>query len=188
MIDEYLNLLGTLSPLNEESKAALSKHVSTKKVSKGDLILEYNEICRHVYYLNTGFARIFYYKHGKNITEWFADEKQFFFSISSYFEEKPSELIIEAIEDCELIMLSKSGQDALCKTNIEIANLVINFYSTSLILSQKRMESIQFESAASRYRNLLKLQPNILKKVPLQHIASFLGITQETLSRIRANL
>lgn len=188
MIDEYLNLLGTISPLSKESKAALVEHISIKKVSKRELILEYNDICKHLYYLNSGFVRIFYYKQGKDITEWFADEKQFFFSIGSYFEGKPSELIIEAIEDCELILLSKSGQDTLRHTNLEIANLIISFYSGSLILSQKRMESIQFESAASRYHNLLQIQPNILKKVPLQHIASFLGITQETLSRIRANI
>ena len=96
--------------------------------------------------------------------------------------------IIEAIEDCEIIQLSKEGQDLLRRTNLEISNLILGFYSRSLILSQKRMESLQFETASNRYQNLIENQPNILNKVPLQHIASFLGITQETLSRIRANL
>ena len=58
--------------------------------------------------------------------------------------------------------------------------------SVSLVLSQKRMDSIQFETAKQRYDSLLKIQPEILNRVPLQHIASFLGITQETLSRIRS--
>jgi len=188
MISEYLNRLNSISPLREETKSALSDHISIKKVSKGDNILKYQEICRHIYFIHSGFVRIFYFKNGKDITEWFADEKQFFFSITSYFENKPSQLIIEAIEDCELILLSKSGQDALRNTNLEIANLIIGFYSMSLILSQKRMESLQFETASKRYLNLMHMQPNILQKVPLQYVASFLGITQETLSRIRANL
>lgn len=164
------------------------EHITIKKVARGDFILRHGEICRHIYFVNKGFIRIFYYKNGKEITEWFADEKQFFFSIRSYFEAKPSNLIIEAIEDCEIIYLSKEGQDHLRKINLDIANLIIQFYAISLKLSQKRMDSIQFETAAQRYQNLLLVQPKILQKVPLQHVASFLGITQETLSRIRASL
>lgn len=188
MFTEYLNILDSYSPLSIESKALLSEHITLKKVSKGDFILKYGEICKHLYFVNKGFIRIFYYKNEKNITEWFADEKQFFFSITSYFKNVPSKLVIEAIEDCEIILLSKEGQDKLRKTNIEISNLIIQFFTVSLILSQKRMESLQFETAAHRYQNLLIDQPNILHKVPLQYVASFLGITQETLSRIRANI
>lgn len=188
MHDEYLNILDSYSPLSSESKESLKACISVKKVLKGDLVLKNNEVCRHIYFVNKGLVRIFYYKNGKDITEWFADEKQFFFSIGSYFQEQPSKLIIEAIEDSEIIQLSKEGQDRLRKTNLEISNLIIAFYSRSLVLSQIRMESMQFETAAKRYQNLMTQQPNILQKVPLQHIASFLGITQETLSRIRASL
>jgi hypothetical protein len=86
------------------------------------------------------------------------------------------------------VLLSKKGLESLKRSNLEVANLIIRFYSRSLILSQKRMDSLQFESASKRYLNLLRDQPNLIHKVPLQHVASFLGITQETLSRIRANL
>ena len=186
MLDDYLKVLNTIAPLSPESRESLQDCISVKKVPKGDHVLKFGETCRHIYFVHKGFVRIFYYKDGKDITEWFADEKQFFFSIRSYFEQRPSKLIIEALEDCEIIRLSKEGQDRLRQSNLEISNLIISFYSGSLIHSQKRMESMQFENAASRYQNLLSQQPNILKKVPLQHIASFLGITQETLSRIRA--
>jgi len=188
MLTEYLNILDKYYPLSSDTREELKEHISIKNFSKGDMILEFGEICNHLYFVNKGFTRIFYFKNGKEITEWFADEKQFFFSIISYFENKPSQLVIEAIEDCEIIELSKQGLESLRKSNVEIANLIIRFYSRSLILSQKRMESMQFETASMRYQNLLTRQPNILKKVPLQHLASFLGITQETLSRIRANL
>lgn len=187
MFSEYLNILNSYSPLSIQSKEALLEHITLKKFSKGDLILQYGDICKSIYFVHQGFVRIFYFKNGKDVTEWFADEKQFFFSIVSYFENQPSKLIIEAIEDCEIIQLSKKGQDELKKSNLEIANLIIQFYTFSLILSQKRMESLQFEMASKRYEKMLLEQPNILHKVPLQYIASFLGITQETLSRIRAN-
>jgi CRP-like cAMP-binding protein len=188
MINEYINILNSISPLGPESREEISEYISVCKVPRGGLILKYGEICRHIYFVNRGFVRIFYYKNGKDVTEWFADEKQFFFSITSYFRSEPSQLIIEAIEDCEIIRLSKEGQDRLKRTNLEISNLIIGFYTRSLMLSQNRMDSIQFETAANRYHNLLEQQPNILNKVPLQHVASFLGITQETLSRIRASI
>ena len=188
MFTEYLNGLQNVSPLSNKSRIALLKHVSQKDISKGNYVLKHGEICKHIYYVNKGFVRIFYFKNGKNITEWFANEKQYFFSITSYFNEIPSNLVIEAIEDSEIILLSKTGLEQLRKTNIEIANLLIKFFSRSLILSQQRMESIQFETAKQRYTKLLEDQPEILNKVPLQFIATFLGITQETLSRIRTQI
>ena len=188
MLIDYFDILDGFYPLSPETKADLARHISTRQVRKGEMILEFGSVCDHIYFVNRGVIRIFYYKEGKEITEWLADEKQFFFSIVSYFEDRPSRLIIEAIEDCEIIQLPKEGLESLKRSNLEVANLIIGFYSTSLILSQKRMESLQFESASKRYQNLLREHPNLVGKVPLQHVASFLGITQETLSRIRASL
>ncbi len=188
MLKEYFDILDSYYPLSPETKANLVRHISMRQAKKGDMILEFGSVCDHIYFVNRGVIRIFYYKDGKEITEWLADEKQFFFSIVSFFEDRPSRLIIEALEDCEIIQLSKEGLESLKRSNLEVANLIIGFYSTSLILSQKRMESLQFESASKRYQNLLREHPNLVGKVPLQHVASFLGITQETLSRIRASL
>lgn len=188
MFTEYLNILSEVSHLSEKSKNELLPLLSIKTISKRDFVLKHGEICKHVYFVNKGFVRIFYYKNDKDITEWFAGETRFCFSITSFFEDIPSKLVIEAIEDSEIIFLSKLGLENLRKTNIEIANLLNEFFSRSLIISQKRMESIQFETAKQRYFNLLKEQPAILNKVPLQYIATYLGITQETLSRIRSKV
>lgn len=186
MQTEFLNILNNLSPLSDSSRVLLSEFIQVKKVKKRDFLLKYDETCKHIYFINSGFLRIFYYKNNKDITEWFAKEKHFCFSISSYFNELPSKLIIEAIEDSEIISISKIGFEKLKKSNLEVANLFIELISGSLIGSQIRMDSIQFETAEQRYINLLKDQPEILQKVPLQYIATFLGITKETLSRIRA--
>lgn len=183
---DYFNRLNSISCLDGQSRSELFRHITIRNVSKGSFILKYDETCKHIYYVNKGLVRIFYYKNRKDITEWIASENHFLFSIISYFKNEPSKLIIEAIEDSEIILLAKEGLEKLRKTNIQISNLCTEFYSISLIYSQKRMESIQFETAKQRYNNLLSEQPKILNKVPLQYIASYLGITQETLSRIRA--
>jgi CRP-like cAMP-binding protein len=186
MHTEFLNILNDVSPLSDTSKLLLSEYIQVKKVRKKDFLLNYGETCKHIYFINEGFLRIFYYKNSKDITEWFAKEKHFCFSISSYFEEIPSKLIIEALEDSEILAISKVGFEKLRRTNLDVANLFIELISGSLIGSQIRMDSIQFETAEQRYTNLLKDQPEILKVVPLQYVATYLGITKETLSRIRA--
>lgn len=186
--DDILEVLGKVSPLSKESLVALTPYFSHQKLDKDDYILRNGEICKHIYFIQKGFARIFYFKNGKEITEWFAPEKTFCFSITSYFESVPSRLVIQCLESCEVIRLSKAGLDALSSKNLEIAHLLMTMFSRSLILSQKRMDSIQFETARQRYHKLLEEQPHILQKVPLQYIASFLGITSETLSRIRTGI
>ncbi|MCG9972379.1 Crp/Fnr family transcriptional regulator [Christiangramia crocea] len=188
IVREYLDTLSGLSPLSPQTRELLLNCISTRTISKGELLLEHGEVCKHIYYVDKGLMRIFYYKDKRDITEWFAGDKQFLFSVRSYFEETPSKLIIEALEDSEVILLSKEKQEVLIKTNLEVANLMIKAFSYSLILSQKRMESIQFESAKERYVSLMEQQPEIIHKAPLQYIASFLGITQETLSRIRSKI
>lgn len=188
MIDEYLNKLNSFSPLSLESKNQLRPYISIKNIHKDELLLRHGHVCKHIYFVHKGFIRIFYYKEGKEVTEWLTGENHFFFSIESFFEKTPSHLIIEALEDSEIIQLSKKGLDTLRRQNLEVANLMIEWISGSLVLSQKRMNSIQFETAKQRYDHLLKQQPEMLNKVPLQYIASFLGITQETLSRIRAKI
>lgn len=186
MFSEYLDKLAQFSPLSEASRTQLKGCISVKSIPKGEYILKQGEVCKHLYFVNKGMVRIFYYKNGKEITEWFANEKHFCFSISSYFSQSPSNLIIEAIEDSEVFFLSKEAQYQLHKTNIEIANMMIASLSRALILSQQRMEALQFQTAKQRYYTLLEEHPEILKKVPLQYLASYLGMTQETLSRIRA--
>ena len=188
MFQEYFSILNSISPLGTESRQQLLQHISRRDVAKGENLLEKGETCRHLYFVKKGFLRIYYYKNGRNITEWFTEQKSFCFSITSYFSNSPSDLAIEALEDSHIIALSKTGLEDLRRSNLEVANLMIQFFSGSLIASQKRMESIQFESAKKRYKYLLKEQPEIIHKVSLQNIASFLGITQETLSRIRAQV
>ena len=188
MLDAYFRALEEFSPLDAKAKKQLEEFIVVTKVVKSDFILEQGVVCNYIYFLDQGFARQFYYKNGKEITEWFAAEKEFCFSIESYFHHTPSKLTIQALEDSVVIGLHKDALMELSKEHSQISQLALNMLSTSLVYSQQRMETILFESAKDRYRHLLETKPKIIQKVPLAHIASFLGITQETLSRIRAKL
>ncbi len=174
-----------MSPLSEESKQALNGVLRTYYFEKNEFLLKKGEISTCFYYLKKGATRIFYHKKEKEITEWLALNGEFFISIASFYKQKPSLLNIQAIESSEVIVIPHDDFIALSKKHHDIETLHRVILTECLLLSQERMESIQFENAQERYERLIKNRPEIVKRVSLTYIASFLGITLETLSRIR---
>lgn len=153
---------------------------------KFHLLVREQAVCDYIFFIKKGVARIYYYKNNKEITEWIAMDKQFFLSINSFFERTPSQLIIQTLEPSIVMGIHHNDLMKLASQHHEIETLFRKMLTRSLILSQYRMDSIQFETAQQRYENFLKNNPEIIQRVPLSFIASFLGITLETLSRIRA--
>ena len=157
-------------------------------VPKDHFLLRENTVSDYIYFIEKGIARIYYHKNGKEITEWIAMDGQFFLSINSFFERKPSRLIIQTLEAAVVSGIHYDQLMKLAAGYHEVETLFRKMMSGSLILSQYRMDSIQFESAQQRYKKLLQNNPEMIKRVPLSYIASFLGITLETLSRIRSSI
>lgn len=177
----------SLSPLSPESMGAYLHAWKHWSVPKDHLLLKENTVSDYIYFIDKGVARIYYYKNGKEITEWIAMDGQFFLSITSFFQRTPSYLIIQTIEPAEVYGIHHDEFMRLADKYHDVERLLRKMVTGSLILSQVRMDSIQFESAHQRYERLLKSTPQIIQRVPLTYIASFLGITLETLSRIRSH-
>ena len=175
-----------ISPLSEESSKAFIDAWKYWKTPKDFFLLKENEVSDYIYFIKKGVARILYYKKGKEITEWLALDEQFFLSITSFFQRTPSHLIIQTIEPSEVYGIHHDDFMRLADQYHDVERLLRKMVTASLILSQVRMDSIQFESAQQRYEKLLERSPQIVQRVPLTYIASFLGITLETLSRIRS--
>lgn len=185
-VEALQKAIADISPLSKESMSAFCqawKHWST---TKDFFLLKENTISDYIYFIEKGVARIYYYKNGKEITEWIALDGQFFLSIASFFQRIPSYLAIQTIEPSQVYGIHHDDLMKLADEYHDIERLLRKMVTTSLILSQERMDSIQFESAQQRYEKLLKTSPQIVQRVPLTYIASFLGITLETLSRIRS--
>jgi len=185
-VDLLQNAITTISPLSAESMDAFHQSWKHWSVKKDHLLLKENAVSDYIYFIEKGVARIYYYKNGKEITEWIALDGQFFLSITSFFQRTPSYLIIQAIEPSEVFGIHHDDFMKLADKHHDIERLLRKMVTSSLILSQVRMDSIQFESAQQRYERLLQTTPQIVQRVPLTYIASFLGITLETLSRIRS--
>jgi CRP-like cAMP-binding protein len=131
-------------------------------------------------------ARIYYYKDGIDITESFAFENSLIARVESLFTGKPSKKGIQVLEDSDFIGINSPALFDLYDRFPEIERLFRKIFEAAYVDTVNRIESIQFHSAEERYRDLLKFSPDILQRVPLKHIASYLGITQVSLSRIRA--
>lgn len=184
-MQKFWDTVDKISPLTNEGKAELKQICTLRHLKKNDFVLRHKAVCDGFYYIHKGMVRIFYYKHEKEITEWFALENSFCFSIISFFKKTPSELIIQCLEDTELITISRDGLYRLSDYSIEISRFFREMLAGSLIASQNRMDSMLFETARQRYENLITIYPSIVRRAPLQYIASYLGIKAETLSRIR---
>jgi CRP-like cAMP-binding protein len=184
-MQQLITKLNNISPLSAESNEKLTQILVSKMVDKNEFLLRKGNISDCFHYLKKGTVRIFYHKKDREITEWIALNDEFFLSIASFYEQKPSILSIQALERSEIIYFPRQAFLELCAQYHDIETLHRSMITQSLLLSQVRMESIQFETAQERYERLITERPEIIQRVSLTYIASFLGITLETLSRIR---
>ncbi|MBO5180352.1 MAG: Crp/Fnr family transcriptional regulator [Paraprevotella sp.] len=165
---------------------ALSKILVPVKVSKGDVVLSEGLVCRHMYFVERGMVRQYYYKSGRDVTEHFSYEGRIVVCIESFLKQEPSRLIVEALENSSLYGIPYDDLQQLMETNAEIAMLYRRILEHALISSQVHADSQRFENATERYQRLLNTKPEILLRAPMVHIASYLQMTPETLSRVRA--
>jgi CRP-like cAMP-binding protein len=177
--------LNRIYPLSENGAALFLPAWEQWDYQKEQFILREHRVADYIWYIERGAVRIFYNKDEKEITEWLALDDQFFMSITSFFQRTPSRLIVQALEPCSIWGIHHDRLMQLADENHEIERMLRKMVTGSLILSQQRMESIQFETAHQRYQRLLQQSPDIVSRVPGVYLASFLGITKETLSRIR---
>ena len=152
---------------------------------KNHLLHIENKVCEHSYLIEKGAARIYHFKDGKEITSHFAFEGEAITAIDSLLQRKKSKYNIELLEDSTLFSVSYEKMEQLYQKSIIHERFGRLFLQQVYVDLVERIEAIQFHTAQERYDNLLRKQPHILQRVALKHIASYLGITQETLSRIR---
>ena len=155
------------------------------KFQKGETILEEGKVCRALYFVDKGMVRQYYYKNKKDVTEHFSFEGRIVFCIESFLKQEPSRLIVEALENTKLYAIPYDDLHNLMVRNQEMEMLYRKILEHVAISSQEHADSQRFENAAERYDRLLREKPEIILRAPMVHIASFLQMTPETLSRVR---
>ncbi len=157
------------------------------KYAKGESILKEGEVCRSICYIEKGLVRQFYQKHGKEVTEHIGDDHSIVMCIESLFKEEPTKLQMEALESTIIYALPKARLEQVALHNVNIQILYRKILEESLIMSQIHADLVRFETAQDRYKKMCKLRPQVVLRAPLVYIASYLQMTPETLSRVRAS-
>ncbi|MDI1354938.1 MAG: Crp/Fnr family transcriptional regulator [bacterium] len=179
---EYFKKFNPLSLEAEHAIASISKAIDVKK---NTVLQPIGHTCKTIYFIKKGLARIYYFKDGVDITESFAFENNSVARVESLFTGVASKKAIQLIENSELVAINATQLFKLYDTYPQIERLFRLIVESAYVETIHRIESIQFHTAEERYKILIKEAPDVLKRVPLKYIASYLGITQVSLSRIR---
>jgi CRP-like cAMP-binding protein len=185
MINQILEESQLSAPAMEKIVNALQEEI----IPKGEILLREGQVCKHLYLVKKGILRMYYIdSSGRDITHWFSDEQHIMCAPNSYFNRTASHYYIEALEDVEVNMISLDQLNSLFKDSHEIERLGRLLTLQMLTLINDKLLSLQFKTAKERYVSMLHLHPDIFNRVSLGHISSYIGITPQSLSRIRTEL
>lgn len=155
------------------------------QIKTGTLLLAEGKICRHLYFLNSGLLRWFFWRDGLDRTKYFLYENYVFTAIQSFSNQTPATENIEALEDCDLLAAHYDDADRLYDQCPAWRRFVRQLIQEVQVYTEEILTEFQTETAEARYRRLLAEEPELVRRVPLKYLASYLGIAPESLSRIR---
>lgn len=172
--------------LPTEAASQLDNIFAKKKMERGAVLLQEGRYCRHLFWLESGVARAFVLHEGKEVTTNFAFAGDLIFSLQSALLEQPSQQTIQMLESGAVAALDWAAFKLLAGQHPALAEIDTMFSDYYAMQLEERVFDLQTLTARQRYEKLLAHQPQIVAQIPLTHIASYLGISLETLSRIRA--
>jgi CRP-like cAMP-binding protein len=184
--ESLFSLLESIYPVSEQLKKGLIQNSKPISLSKGTILFNEKDIASNAYFIVKGFARTYYYKNEKEITNNLCPENRIFISASSFYTNQPSYETGELIEDSDMIVLTNENIEKLCLKYLELNFMIRRLVEIFYVVLDQRTYSIHMKTAEEKYNFLLQNNPDFFQRVSLGHIASFLGMTQETLSRLRA--
>lgn len=183
---DLAQFMNTKIKLSAEESKAIDAAFKRELHPKGTILAEPGNRSQKVHFIEKGMLRTFYNKDGKDITHFFFDENAFTMSLESVYFNKIDPYGREVLEDTTLRTMHFTEFNALINNIGALKDFFFIVAVETIKLFSDKLFSLQFQTAEQRYKSMVDNYPNILLRVPLGHIASYLGITQQTLSVIRA--
>ena len=189
IMETLINYLLQFGHLNQQQIDLVKSKCVIREIKKDEYYQEAGKIPREVIFLTEGIFRICYFNHkGDDITKYFIDENHFVVDINCYNQNIPSSEYAHALTDCKYIVLSKEAMKELSMTIIVWDEIISKITSKGLAEKVNKISIMMAEDATERYLNFFKNFPGLANRIPLSYLASYLGITQSSLSRIRKNI
>jgi len=187
-LEAFKNFLKQFPHYTPERFEELSPFLSTVELKTNDYFLKSGQTSKQLGFIEKGLVRIYYLHEGKEITKCFCRENSITCSYSSLIRQMPSESSIQAMEDTKLIKLSYESMQNLYKKHTFWQQMGRIAGENEFIIEETHNQSMRNLTAMDRYKQLLENESDLLQRVPLNHIATYLQVTPETLSRIRKKI
>ena len=185
-LEKYIR---TVVELSKEDFAIIESIIVEKKIKKGEHFIKVGETCKKLAFFSQGYFRYYVIdKKGNEITSDFLFRPNIVTSYTSYITELPSQTYVQAMENISLFVLNKSAMEQLYTKSLKINILGRKIAELVSVHYEQRLLNILNKTAEEKYRLLLMTNPEYIQKIPLQYISSYLGIKQETLSRVRKKI
>ncbi len=185
-MSDFIQFVKELSFINNTATDDLLNKLKNKTFNKGTYLLERGEICRYLYFIDEGLAKIFFYKGDKEFIMQFFPENSMFTVLDSFLTQTPSTFSISALELTKVTYISKTEIDDLCKKYHGIETFLRKLVSFASINMMKRISEMLEENGSERYNHFLNENNKLLQRINLGELANYLGISQVSLSRIRS--
>ena len=187
--EPLINYLLQFGSLNQQQIDLINASLTVRNYKADAYFLKAGQVSREIGFIIKGIIRVCYYdQEGKEITRYFIDENNFLVDIESYNAGIPSIGYVQAVTDCEMLILSKQAMENLSNTIIVWDSIVHKMIAKGLSEKVARISLMFPKDATERYLFFLEKFPNLANRVPLQYIASYIGITKHSLSRIRKDI
>ncbi|MDO4880074.1 MAG: Crp/Fnr family transcriptional regulator [Capnocytophaga sp.] len=181
-----ISYLSQYYPLSEEAEKDARTLVQTLHKPKGSFLIKEGQSVNSFFLLKKGLVRSFFQKEEVQITQWFSMEGDNVAATQPLYDQQPSREYIECLEDCEFLFFTGEDLHFLCEKHNCFNTLYRKIIEEYCKIIETRLFTLQTMSAQERYHFLLEDSPKLIQRVPLGYIASYLGISQETLSRVRS--
>jgi len=179
-INQYINISG------DDLDTIAGKFIS-RKAKKNEYVLRQGDTCKELIFVQRGCLRLYYINEDIEISVWFAFEHSSAIDIYSFISETPSQYFLQALEDSEILFLPKYILIKLYDSQQLMQEMMRKFWEDVILHLIDRFTALQKDSAEQRYRDLLN-KPEYLQKIPQKYLASFIGVTPTSLSRIRKTI
>ncbi|MFP5042490.1 Crp/Fnr family transcriptional regulator [Parasediminibacterium sp. JCM 36343] len=186
---EWIEYVLQFGNLNQQQIDLISKKATELELRKDAYFSEAGKISRQFGFIIDGIARVCYYNNkGEEITKYLIEENNMVVDLTSFDNEIPSSSYVQAITNCRLVVFSKKDWQELINTIVGWDTIVHKIISKALLQKVERISPLLSQDATSRYLKFMEIYPTVVNRIPLSYIASYLGITQSSLSRIRKKI
>lgn len=187
-MDKLLQFLHSIHALSPALLAHLRLITRVKTISRKEFLLKAGHVCRQICFVEKGLLRSFYLKNEQEISSRFMREGEVIVSLSSFFRQLPSDECIQALEDCELLCMDYTDLQYTCRHFPEFHQFTRVLTEQYFQRNEQMLYALRLQRSHERYAYLMEQHPYLIQRVPSKYLASYLGITDVTLSNIKSRI